>query len=216
MGRSKIIDCSPFEILVDDSRTDVRRPCRRACISESLADRAHDRRDRPLLLRLDLRRPRSANAIAASSVPPQVRKSFAVNSSPRCSRMYSFRRRALRLTSTPFWRYRKRCRPPPDRQQFLDCRCELLVHDRGPPSRRAGWEASLRSGPACRTSLLLSSAKIGVVEALPPAGLVEPGCLEPGARTRGDPNSRHAGGIRNESMRTSAASSSMRRPRESS
>ena len=40
---------------------------------------------------------RSANAIAASSVPPQVRKSLAVNSSPRFAFTYSFRRALVRL-----------------------------------------------------------------------------------------------------------------------
>src|SRR5436190_4438463 len=43
--------------------------------------------------------PRSASAIAATSVPPHVRKSLAVNSSPICSRMYWFTPAPVRLQS---------------------------------------------------------------------------------------------------------------------
>ena len=70
-----------------------RRPgSRRSCahrrrISEPLSDRAHDIRDRLLRFGFVSGTPCSASAIAAVNVPPQVRKSLAVNSSPMCSRM---------------------------------------------------------------------------------------------------------------------------------
>ena len=74
--------------------------------------------------------PRSASATAAISVPPQVRKSLAVNSSPRCSRTYSFSCRARQVAEPAVPLVAKEPRAPGLCEQLLDRLRELGVDER--------------------------------------------------------------------------------------
>ena len=85
MPRAKVVDRAPVEILLDDGGADVRRARNGRRVSEALADDCASPPPRGALPpSRSPGRSRSARATAAISVPPQVRKSFAVNSSPMC------------------------------------------------------------------------------------------------------------------------------------
>src|SRR5437763_13440915 len=56
MSRTKIVDRSPVQVLLDNRRRDVRLASDRGSISESLRNPPHDRGDRPLLLTFRLRK----------------------------------------------------------------------------------------------------------------------------------------------------------------
>src|SRR5215468_11165881 len=81
MRCTEILDRSALEILVDQRRTDVGAARNSRRIPELVADATHHARYHPFFLRVRCPAgPCSASAIAATSVPPHVRKSFAVNS----------------------------------------------------------------------------------------------------------------------------------------
>ena len=85
VGRPEVGQRSPGEIVVHDDGAHVGGPRDRGRVAELLADVTHHRGERPLGLGLVSAGPRLSSSVAASNVPPHVRKSLAVNPAPRFS-----------------------------------------------------------------------------------------------------------------------------------
>ena len=133
MPRSEIGDRSPVQVLLDHRRADVGRAADRRRVSELLGDAAAHGGD--VLLRLRSPSPtvpRSARPIAASSVPPHVRKSLTVKSSPMCSCTYWLRCRSVRLVERAVLvAEAEEPRPPRSASSSLQRVGQLCVEDRG-------------------------------------------------------------------------------------
>src|SRR5262249_54420505 len=101
MRCTEILDRSALEILVDHRRTDVGAARNSRRIPELVADATHHARYHPFCFAFAVRRTVLGKCNRGDYVPPHVRKSFAVNSSPRCSRTESLSREPVRLQAPP-------------------------------------------------------------------------------------------------------------------
>ena len=109
----EIVQRAPVPPLLDHGGAHVGRAGDRRGVAELLSDTAHHGGEDPPLVGRCLGKPAVGKAArCAEERAAQVRKSFAVNPSPRCSPMYSLSRGAVRFVGAPSRSSRSRRAPP--------------------------------------------------------------------------------------------------------